>query len=67
MADGCYIIPVGGITMNALMNHIGTILVAAILLLCVIGILYSLYSDKKGGKASCGCNCGGCCGCKGKE
>ena len=38
----------------------GTIIVAVILVILCVAVLIKLRKDKKNGKNSCGCNCGGC-------
>lgn len=38
----------------------GTIIVAVILVILCVAVLIKLRKDKKDGKNSCGCNCGGC-------
>ena len=43
-----------------LKNNIGTVVVGAILLLLCIYVFYVLIRNRRQGKTSCGCNCGGC-------
>lgn len=49
----------------------GTIIVAAVLILAVGAAVYRMYKDKKSGKSlHCGCNCarcGGACGMAARE
>lgn len=40
--------------------NLGTILIAAVLIVIVAGIIFSIKKDKKKGKSSCGCNCAHC-------
>ena len=42
------------------MQNIGTILVAAVLLVLVALVIRSLVKDKKAGKSTCGSNCAHC-------
>ncbi len=45
-------------------SNLGTILVGAILLTCVIGVIAKMVKDKREGDSSCGCSdCGKCGGC----
>ncbi|MBO4478297.1 MAG: FeoB-associated Cys-rich membrane protein [Lachnospiraceae bacterium] len=41
-------------------NNLGTIVVAAILVLIVGLVIRGLILDRRAGKTSCGSNCGGC-------
>lgn len=43
-----------------LLAYGGTILIAALLLMVVIGIMVHLYRTRKRGGPSCGCDCGHC-------
>lgn len=43
-----------------LMNNLGTIVVAAILLIVLALVAKKMISDRKQGKSSCGCGCGDC-------
>ena len=43
-----------------LVSNIGTIVVFVVLAVIVGVIIYKMYSDKKKGKSSCGCNCSSC-------
>lgn len=43
-----------------LSDNIGTIAVAAVLLIIVILLIVKVFSDKKKGRSSCGCNCANC-------
>ena len=45
---------------NFLVNNIGTIIVALIILIIVSLIITKLIRDKKKGKNSCGCGCENC-------
>ncbi|MBQ7147517.1 MAG: FeoB-associated Cys-rich membrane protein [Pseudobutyrivibrio sp.] len=50
--------------------NIGTIVVAAVLLLIVAGVVRSMIKDRKNGCSSCGCGCSGCsgsCSCESTE
>jgi hypothetical protein len=48
-----------------LSQNLGTIFVAAIIIVVVALILRKMHSDKKSGKSSCGCDCGSCGMCSG--
>ncbi len=43
-----------------LTSNIGTILIVLALIAVIAAIVVKMIKDKKGGKSSCGCNCG-CC------
>ena len=43
-----------------LSEHLGTLLIGAVLLLIVGLIVWRLRKNKKSGKSSCGCGCSGC-------
>ncbi|MDO4198350.1 MAG: FeoB-associated Cys-rich membrane protein [Erysipelotrichaceae bacterium] len=52
--------------MNWIYANYGTIIVSIILLAVIYLASYSIYSDKKKGKSSCGSNCAHCanaCSC----
>lgn len=40
--------------------NFGTIIVASVLALILIGIILKISKDKKSGKGSCGCGCSNC-------
>ncbi len=40
--------------------NIGTIAISTVLLIIVFAIVRGLIKNKKNGKSSCGCGCGGC-------
>ena len=46
--------------MTYLMQNLGTIVIAAVLLAIVVLIVLRLMKNKKAGKSSCGCNCAHC-------
>ena len=43
-----------------ILENLGTIIIAAVLLGVITLIVVSLIRKKKQGKSSCGCNCGHC-------
>ncbi len=43
-----------------LLANIGTITVGLIIAVIVAAIIVKILKDKKKGKSSCDCNCGGC-------
>lgn len=43
----------------------GTLLVGVLVLAAVLGVIIKMVRDKKQGKSSCSCGCGGCSGCGG--
>lgn len=45
----------------------GTLLVGAVVLAAVLAIVFKMVKDKKAGKHSCSCGCGGCSGCGGNS
>ncbi len=45
---------------DVIMNNLGTIIVAAVLLVILTLVSIKMISDKKQGKSSCGGGCGGC-------
>lgn len=45
-----------------LVQNVGTILVAFVLIIVVFIIIRKLIKDKKAGKSSCGCDCSSCGG-----
>lgn len=51
--------------LDFLVQNLGTILVGAVVLAVVVSVLWKMVRDKKQGKSSCGCGCGGCSGCGG--
>ncbi len=46
--------------MEWLQNNIGTVAVAAVVLIVLGAIAYKLIRDKKQGKTTCSCGCSGC-------
>ena len=46
--------------MEWLQQNVGTIVVAAVVACMIAALAIKLISDKKRGKSSCGCGCGGC-------
>jgi len=46
--------------MTWLMNNMGTIIAALVLIAVVTLIVVKFIRDKKKGKSSCGCNCAHC-------
>lgn len=46
--------------MTWIINNIGTIIVALVIIAIVALIVAKLVQDKKKGKPSCGCNCAHC-------
>ena len=51
--------------LDFLVQNLGTILVGAVVLAVVVSVLWKMVRDKKQGKSSCSCGCGGCSGCGG--
>ena len=52
--------------MNVIIENLGTIITAAVLVVIVALVIWKMVKDKKQGKSSCGCNCGSCpsaCAC----
>lgn len=45
---------------NFLTQNLATIIISGILLLIVYAIIAQQIKNKKNGKTSCGCGCGGC-------
>ncbi len=45
---------------NFLQNNLGTIVVLLILVAVVSLVIIKMIKDKKSGKKSCNCGCGGC-------
>ena len=43
-----------------LSSNLGTILVAAVILLIVAAVICKMLKDKKNGRSSCGCGCENC-------
>ena len=43
-----------------LISNIATIVVGTVLVAMVLLIIFQMKKDKKQGKSSCGCKCGGC-------
>ncbi len=43
-----------------IVNNIGSVVVGLLVLALVIGLSVKLIRDKKQGKSSCSCGCGGC-------
>lgn len=46
--------------MSWIIDNVATIIICIILIFIVAGIIISMIKNKKNGKHSCGCNCGGC-------
>ena len=42
------------------MENLSTIIIGILLLAVVVLIVKKMRNDKKSGKSSCGCGCGGC-------
>lgn len=51
--------------LEILLENWGTLLVGLLVLAAVVGIISKMVRDKKQGKSSCSCGCGGCSGCGG--
>lgn len=51
--------------LDFLVQNWGTLLVGAAVLAVVLAVLFKMVWDKKQGKSSCSCGCGGCSGCGG--
>lgn len=51
--------------LDFLAENWGSLLVGAAVLAVVLAVLWKMVRDKKQGKSSCGCGCGGCSGCGG--
>lgn len=51
--------------LDFLLANWGTLLVGALVLAAVLGVIIKMVRDKKQGKSSCSCGCGGCSGCGG--
>lgn len=45
---------------DLIMNNLGTIIVALVVLLILVLVTVKMISDKKQGKSSCGGGCGSC-------
>lgn len=48
-----------------LLQNWGTLVVGAVVLAAVFAIIFKMIKDKKEGRSSCSCGCGGCSGCGG--
>jgi branched-subunit amino acid permease len=52
--------------MGFIIENLGTIITAAVLVVIVALVIRKMVKDKKQGKSSCGCNCASCpsaCAC----
>ena len=46
--------------MDFLVSNLSTIVVSILLIVLVAAIVCKMRRDKKNGRSSCGCGCGGC-------
>ncbi len=46
--------------LHFIMENLSTIIIGILLLAVVVLIVKKMRNDKKNGKSSCGCGCGGC-------
>ena len=46
--------------MDFLVSNLSTIVVSILLIVLVAAIVRKMRRDKKNGRSSCGCGCGGC-------
>ena len=46
--------------MEYIVSNVSTIVISALLLAQTAGIVRKMRSDRKNGRSSCGCSCGGC-------
>ncbi len=53
--------------LDFLLENWGTLLVGLLILAAVSGVIIKMVRDKRQGKASCSCGCGGCSGCGGSS